>query len=77
VIITTIHGTKFNINFDAGTWERTDKTGDSGNLRTESGTFIEATHPTVGQELRLLCPPLKSYASARMIITSPIVTIEE
>jgi hypothetical protein len=77
MIITTVHGTKFNIDFTNKTWERTDKTGDSGNLRDESGTFFEASTPTIGQPFILKCPPRIEAATGRMIITSPVTEIEE
>lgn len=78
MIITTIHGTKFQLDFEQKKWERINKTGDSGNLRTESGTFFEATEPVIGQEFRMVCPLLTDpHIPARMIITSPIAAIEE
>lgn len=78
MIITTVHGTKFKIDKSNKTWERIDKTGDSGNLRSESGTYIEITDPIeVGQVVEMLCEPYVEGTSARLIITSPIKSVEE
>jgi hypothetical protein len=77
MIVTTEHGTKFKIDFDNKTWERIDKTGDSGNLRTESGTYVEIVGPVIGKSLQLWCPPFTEHSGARLIMTSLITRIEE
>jgi len=77
MIITTVHGTKFKVDLENKTWERIDKTGDSGNLRDESGPFIESSDPAVGHPVILKCPPRIEAATGRMIITSPVTEIEE
>ena len=77
MIITTVHGTKFKIDQVNKTWERTDKTGDSGNLRDESGTFFEITEAIIGEPLTLKCPPRVEGALYRLIITSPITAVEQ
>ena len=77
MIITTVHGTKFKVDLENKTWERINKTGDSGNLRDESGTFIESSDPAIGQPFILKCPPRIEAATGRMIITSPVTEIEE
>lgn len=76
MIITTIHGTKFRINHKNKTWERIDSTGDSGNLRTESGTFISANLNDYGG-YTIICPPITEGSMARAIITSPVVLVRE
>jgi hypothetical protein len=75
MIITTIHGTKFEINTVNKTWARIDKTGDSGHLRDESGVFNEMRGPVIGESLYLFCPPRVAGAIGRAIITSPIKEI--
>jgi hypothetical protein len=77
IIVTTEHGTKFRIDPEHKTWERIDKTGDSGNLRDESGTFIWSFGPTIGEPLVLVCPPRVEGASARAITTSIVEKIDE
>lgn len=77
MIYTTVDGTKFEIDLEAKTWKRIDKTGDYGNLRTEEGTFTSVLGDGVGSSLQLLCPPFKEGTFARMIMTQPIKTIEE
>lgn len=77
MIITTEHETKFQIDFDEKTWARIDKTGDSGNLRSESGTFNEADKPVIGQSFMMWCPPFKEGLGARLIKTSLVTKIEE
>ena len=76
MIITTVHGTKFHIDTINKTWARIDKTGDSGNLRDESGGYIDMRQPVIGESLKLLCPPRVEGAVMRAIITSPIKEIE-
>ena len=76
MIITTEHGTKFEINTQEKTWARIDATGDSGNLRDESGTYISLYSPSIGQPMTLLCPPRVDGALARMIRTANVVKIE-
>jgi hypothetical protein len=78
MIITTEHGTKFRINLQNKTWERIDKTGDSSNLRSESGVFNSILEGlSIGRHLVMICPPVTKGALGRMIITSCVVSIEE
>jgi hypothetical protein len=75
MIITTIHGTKFEIDTVRKTWARIDKTGDSGHLRDESGVYYEMHPPVIGESLVLICPPRVEGAAGRAIITTPIKEI--
>jgi hypothetical protein len=75
MIITTVKGTKFEINTVHKTWARIDKTGDSGHLRDESGVFNEMNVPVIGALLVLRCPPRVAGAIRRVIITDPIAEI--
>lgn len=77
MIVTTEHGTKFQINLQHKTWARIDKTGDSGNLRTESGTFFEILGPVIGESLKLWCPLIGTDSPGRLIQTSWITAIED
>jgi hypothetical protein len=76
VIVTTINGTKFLINIEENTWARIDATGDSGNLRSEEGTFDKIYGPTIGMPMTLICPPFVPGAISRLIQTSPIERID-
>ena len=76
MIVTTVNGTKFRINYSQKTWERIEATGDSGNLRSESGQFISAEMNDYGC-FAIICPPFVEGTSARAIVTSPVKSIEE
>jgi hypothetical protein len=77
VIITTVHGTKFQIDTQCQTWARIDKTGDSGHLRSEYGVYLELHDVEVGKSLMMVCPPYNPESGIpRAIITSPIREIE-
>ena len=77
MIITTENGTKFSIDLVNKTWARIDKTGDSGNLRTESGTYNEIQGPVIGEPCRVWCNNIYEWAGARLIMTTNIIKIEE
>jgi hypothetical protein len=77
MIITTVNGTKFQIDTVNKTWERIAKTGDSGALRSEYGVYLELHAVEVGKSLVMSCPPYNPEVGIpRAIITSPIREIE-
>ena len=57
------------------TWKRVENNGDVSPypLRTNSGTYLKVSDPVIGQRLHLLCEPFVEGASARFILTSPIL----
>lgn len=58
------------------TWERTFKSPNSGDTRTESGTY-EGLSLDRGQPMLLVCPPLNEGGLTRLISTSFVIEINE
>lgn len=75
--VTTTTGSVYVIDDDAKTWKRVSKTSRSGPCRTEEGTFIQRSELKEGEGLTLVCEPLASWASARVIYTSNVVSWKE
>jgi hypothetical protein len=57
-----------------GTWERVEETENSGPLRTDGGVFFSAASRVADHVLIITGPPIRKFALARLIITSPAVT---
>ena len=74
MIVATANSTYY-LDTEAKTWARIDKTGDSGNLRNEQGVYNEIAQLEEGKNMLLVCPPAREDAIARLIITSPVLTI--
>jgi len=66
----------YKLNLEDKTWTRTQKSDASGVLRTETGTYIHIDGPALGHSMLLECPPINP-PMRRLIITSPVVKIEE
>lgn len=59
-------------------WERLEKTEESGELRTIGGTLKEPVVPAVGQILYLWTDIIPGTgADARLIMTTPVAKVEE
>lgn len=76
-IVNTETGSRYLIDYDECTWERYKTGEDSGELRSDGGTFIEVNYLEVGQRALILCPPFHEKADARAIVTSIILSIED
>ena len=72
----TTRNSIYHLNTIAKTWERVLRTGKSGELRTESGTYLEIPQLEVGHSMAIICVPINEHF-ARMLITSPVEHIEE
>ncbi len=72
----TTRNSIYHLNTIAKTWERVLRTGKSGELRTESGTYLEIPQLEVGHSMAIICVPINEHFT-RMLITSPVEHIEE
>ncbi len=76
MIITTESGSKYHIGVLSKTWTRLEFTPDSGPLRSAGGEFDYLGPVEVGMPLVMFCPPINP-PHRRMIITSPVIQIDE
>ena len=67
----TTRNSIYHLNTIAKTWERVLRTGKSGELRTESGTYLEIPQLEVGHSMAIICVPINEHF-ARMLVTSPV-----
>jgi hypothetical protein len=73
--VKTRSGSIYALDDSAMIWERIEKTGDSGLLRTETGQLLSFPQVKLGQRALILGPPINEQSVARTIVTTPIVEI--
>lgn len=75
-LVKTETGSLYLIDQKKGTWKRVSATENSGDLRTDEGTFYEISLK-VGEGMAMLGPPLSDDVDGRFLYTSDVVEIEE
>lgn len=75
IIFRTKSGSTYVLDLEAQTWARVSKTEKSGPCRTEEGPMLDF-YLVAEQRAVIHCPPVTEGSSGRMIVTSPVVSIE-
>lgn len=74
--VTTLTGSVYRIDYELHTWERTEHTCLSGNVRTDGGMWTEVSLMGEGFPLVIYGPPLDPRLDHREITTSTVVKVE-
>lgn len=75
VRFTTESGSIYEIDSANKTWTRLNKTGASGGLRSEMGSYDSRTSVVVGKRFGMMCPPFRDDGPPRLIVTSLVVSL--
>lgn len=73
--VRTRSGSMYLIDNEQMTWERLEKTADSGPLRTDGGPLLVEPEIKVGEPMIVLGPPLPTWAAARIIMTTDVTEV--
>lgn len=78
VRVTTETGSIYLIDFENKTWERLNKTGESGPTRTESGDILNEVPLVIhiGQSINISTNKIDQSATIRLISTSKVISVE-
>jgi hypothetical protein len=71
--VVTLSGTIYTINTFERTWKRMRADG-AAYTRTDDGTYV-GVHLEIGERMVLVCPPIVPGAAARIITSTPVLSI--
>jgi hypothetical protein len=74
--IKTVSGSTYVVDQEKKVWSRPVHALTSNNVRTKDGAYINMSAPRVGSVLVFHCPPLVPGTAGRVIVTTPVVSIE-
>jgi hypothetical protein len=73
----TATGSRYEVDNREMVWRRLSATLASGRLRSDSGRLLMRVDPTVGVSTLLVCEPFAPGLGSRVVMTTPVVAIEE
>jgi len=73
----TATGSRYEVDNRELTWHRIIATLASGLLRSGSGRLVSQVDPVIGLRVVLVCEPFAPGLGTRLVVTTPVVTIEE